>query len=154
MSHAPRSVNSTVFPARFEAMEEPRRAAKIICPPEEILLPVPGAVISGAREWTSIALHGQGKPDLPHRFPPFEEGAPRHDPLGILFSKLDMEQFQQCFMIRVARLLEALEGGVASDGETPRRSFDKVEGKSNEITGELRRAAIRDDPGTAAIGQA
>ena len=78
----PRSVNSTVFPARFEEMEEPRRAAKAICPPEEILLPVPGAVISGAREWTSIALHGQGKLDLPRRFPPFEEGAPRHDPSG------------------------------------------------------------------------
>ncbi len=130
MSHAPRSVNSTVFPARFEEMEEPRQVAKVICPPEEILLPVPGAVISGAREWTSIALHGQGKLDLPSRFSPFEEGAPRHDPSGILFSKLDMERFQQCFMIRVARLHEALEGCVASDGETPRRSFDTASDKA------------------------
>ncbi len=130
MSYAPRSVNSTVFPTRFEEMEEPRQVAKVICPLGKILLPVPCEVISGAREWTSIALHGQGKLDLPRRFPPFEEGAPSHDPSGILFSKLDMEQFQQCFMIRVARLHEALEGGVASDGETPRRSFDTASDKA------------------------
>ncbi len=130
MSHAPQSVNSTVFPARFEAMENPRQAAKVICPLEEILLPVPGAVISGARGWTSIALHGQGKLGLPRRFPPFEEGAPSHDPSGILFSKLDMEQFQQCFIAWIASLHDMPEGVVASDGETPRRSFDTTSDKA------------------------
>ena len=33
---------STVFLARFEEMEDPRQAAKVICPLAEILLPVPG----------------------------------------------------------------------------------------------------------------
>ena len=74
MSHAPRSVNSTVFLARFKEMEDPRQAAKVICPLEEILLPIPDAVISGARGWTSIALHGQRKLDLLRRFPPFGDG--------------------------------------------------------------------------------
>ncbi len=55
MSHAPQPVNSAVFLTRFEEVEDPRQAAKVICPLEEILLPVPGAVISGARGWTSVS---------------------------------------------------------------------------------------------------
>ena len=55
MSYAPQPVNSAVFLARFEELEEPRQAAKVICPLEEILLPVPCAVRSGARGWTSIS---------------------------------------------------------------------------------------------------
>ena len=93
------------------------------------------------------------------RFLPFENGTPSHDQLGILFSRLDMEQFQSCFISWVASLNETLEGVVAVDGKTLRRSFDtnsnqsaihmvsawacgpklvigqrKVDDKSNEIT--------------------
>ena len=41
-----------------------------------------------------------------------------------------MAQFQQCFMIGVTSLHEGFEGGVASDGETPRRSFDTTSDKA------------------------
>ena len=77
----------------------------------------------------------------------------------ILFSRLDMEVFQSCFINWVASLNETLEGVVAADGKTLRRSVDssssqaaihmvsawacdqklvlgqrKVDDKSNEIT--------------------
>ncbi len=44
--------------------------------------------------------------------------------LGILFSRLDMEAFQRCFIAWVASLHETPEGVVAIDGKTLRRSFD------------------------------
>ena len=116
-------------------------------------------MISGADGWTSIALYGQKKLEFLRRFLPFENGTPSHDQLGILFSRLDMEQFQSCFISWVASLNETLEGVVAVDGKTLRRSFDtnsnqsaihmvsawacgqklvigqrKVDDKSNEIT--------------------
>ena len=116
-------------------------------------------MISGADGWTSIALYGQKKLELLRRLLPYENGTPSHDQLGILFSRLDMEVFQSCFISWVASLNETLEGVVAADGKTLRRSFDssssqaaihmvsawacdqklvlgqrKVDDKSNEIT--------------------
>ena len=81
-------------------------------------------MISGADGWTSIALYGQKELELLRRFLPFENGTPSHDQLGILFSRLDMEEFQSCFISWVASLNETLEGVVAVDGKTLRRSFD------------------------------
>ncbi len=87
-----------VFLQYFEPVEDPRQAAKVLYPFEEILLLVLCAVITGADNWTSIALYGQKKLDVLRRFLPFVDGTPCHDQLGILFSRLDMEQFQQCFV--------------------------------------------------------
>ena len=69
-------------------------------------------------------IYGQKKLEFLRRFLPFENGTPSHDQLGILFSRLDMEQFQSCFISWVASLNETLEGVVAVDGKTLRRSFD------------------------------
>ena len=117
------------------------------------------AVISEADNWTSIALYGEKKLDLLRRFLPFADGTPCHDQLGLLFSRLDMEQFQQCFVTWVGALQGTINGVIAVDGKTLRRSFDaaankpaihvvsawaceqklvlgqrKVDDKSNEIT--------------------
>jgi predicted transposase YbfD/YdcC len=64
------------------------------------------------------------------RFLPFADGTPCHDQLGILFSKLDMEQFQQCFVNWVAGLHGTLDGVIAVDGKTLRRSFDTASNKA------------------------
>ena len=88
------------------------------------------AVISGAQGWVSIALYGRKKLDLLRRFLPFEEGTPSHDQLGILFSRLDMNQFQQCFINWASSLHDTLKGVIAVDGKTRRRSFDTTHGKA------------------------
>ena len=128
MSCTPKDVTACDFLTHFQAVADPRQRAKVIYPLDEILLLVLCAVISGADGWTSIALYGQKKLELLRRFLPFENGTPCHDQLGILFSRLDMEEFQRCFISWVASLNERLEGVVAVDGKTLRRSFDTGSG--------------------------
>ena len=159
MSCTPNDSTAPAFLTHFQSVEDPRQQGKVLYPLDEILLLVLCGVISGADGWTSIALYGQKKLELLRRFLPFENGTPSHDQLGILFSRLDMEEFQSCFISWVASLNETLEGVVAVDGKTLRRSFDtnsnqaaihmvsawacgqklvlgqrKVDDKSNEIT--------------------
>ena len=124
MSCTPNDPTAPNFLTHFQAVEDPRQQGKVLYPPEEILLLSLCGVISGADGWTSIALYGQNKLELLRRFRPFENGTPSHDHLGILFSRLDMEVFQSCFISWVASLNETLEGDVAVDGKTLRRSFD------------------------------
>ena len=102
MSHTRQNHPNPDFLAHFEAMEDPRQKAKILYPLDEVLLLVLCAVISGAQNWTSIALYGEKKLTLLRRFLPFVQGTPSHDQLGLLFSSLDMEAFQRCFMAWVA----------------------------------------------------
>ena len=159
MSCTPNDSTAPAFLTHFQAVEDPRQEGEVLYPLEEILLLVLCGVISGADGWTSIALYGQKKLELLRRLLPYENGTPSHDQLGILFSRPDMEVFQSCFISWVASLNETLEGVVAADGKTLRRSFDtsssraaihmvsawtcnqklvlgqrKVDDKSNEIT--------------------
>ena len=159
MSCTPNDPTAPAFLTHFQAVEDPRQVGKILYPLDEILLLVLCGVISGADGWTSIALYGQKKLELLRRFLPYENGTPSHDQLEILFSRLNMEEFQSCFISWIASLNETLEGVVAVDGKTLRRSFDtnsnqaaihmvsawscgqklvigqrKVDDKSNEIT--------------------
>ena len=116
------------FLTHFQAVEDPRQKGKILYPLKEILLLVLCGVISGGDGWVPIALYGQKKIELLRRFLPLENGTPSHDQLGILFSRLDIELFQSCFISWVASLNETLEGVVAVDGKTLRRSFDTSNG--------------------------
>jgi len=159
MSLSPVSNSTPVFLDYFTEVDDPRQTAKVLYPFDEILLLVLCAVISGADNWTSIALYGQKKLALLRRFLPFADGTPCHDQLGILFSRLDMEQFQQGFVTWVGALHGTLKGVIAVDGKTLRRSFNtatnkpaihmisawaceqklvlgqrKIDNKSNEIT--------------------
>ena len=124
MSCTPNDSTAPAFLTHFQSVEDPRQQGKVLYPLEEIFLLVLCGVISGADGWTSIALYGQKKLEVLRRFLPFENGTPSHDQLGILFSRLDMEEFQSCFISWVASLNETLEGVVAVDGKTLRRSFD------------------------------
>ena len=130
MSCTPKDHTACDFLTHFQAVADPRQSAKVIYPLDEILLLVLCAVTSCADSWTSIALYGEKKLELLRRFLPFENGTPCHDQLGILFSRLDMEEFQGCFISWVASLNERLEGVVAVDGKTLRRSFDTGSGKA------------------------
>ena len=61
--------------------------------------------------------------ELPH-------GIPSHDTFGDVFSRLDPEQFQQCFMAWTQAVADLVPGEVvAIDGKTVRRSHDRNSGK-------------------------
>ena len=145
MSQSSQDHPTFAFPRHFDGIEGPRRQAKVTWPLNEIFLLVSCAVISGSGGWTSIALHGEKKLEFlrRRRFLPFRDGTPchdqlghdqlGHDQLGMLFSRLDMEGFQRRFIAWLSSLHETLEGVVAIDGKTLRRSFDTNSSKAPSI---------------------
>jgi predicted transposase YbfD/YdcC len=117
------------------------------------------AVLCGAEDSTDMALFGRAKEDYFRQFLRLPHGIPSHDTFSRLFRLLDPGQFHACFLTFVQRFAENLQGVVAIDGKTLRRSFDRasaqsplhlvsawaadqrlvlgqiaVDGKSNEIT--------------------
>ncbi len=118
------------------------------------------ATICGADNWVDIALFGECKKEWLSTFLDLPFGIPSHDTFGRLFSELDHEQFQRCFIQWVQTSVTPKEGTlVAIDGKSLRGSRDdpksqraihmvnawctenqlvlgqfKTEEKSNEIT--------------------
>ncbi len=88
------------------------------------------AVICGADSWVHVELFGKSKEEWFRTFLELPHGIPSHDTFGEVFSRLDPEQFQQCFMEWTRAVAELLPGEVvAIDGKTARRSHDGQAGK-------------------------
>jgi len=121
--------HSIDFISHFSSLKDPRQQAKLLYPLDEVLLLTLCAVLSGAENWVAIAAFGRKKLAFLRRFLPFEDGTPSHDQLGIIFAALDGEQFQACFIGWAGGLKTTLDGVVAIDGKTLRRSFDRTSGK-------------------------
>ena len=88
------------------------------------------AVICGADSWVYVEMFGKSKEEWFRTFLDLPYGIPSHDNFGEVFSRLDPEQFQQCFMDwtqAVAVLLP--DEVVAIDGKTVRRSHDMGAGR-------------------------
>ena len=118
------------FLAHFARLEDPRQAAKTLYPLDEILLVSLCAVVCGADSWVEVARFGKLKLDFLRRFLPFTDGAPSHDTFGDVFSALAPEPFKDCFVAWTAALARHIEGVVAIDGKTLRRSFDRADGQA------------------------
>ena len=88
------------------------------------------AVICGAGSWVHVEMFGKSKEDWFRTFLDLPYGIPSHDTSGDVFSRLDPDRFQECFM-ECSRSVAGLLPGevVAIDGKTVRRSHDKVAGK-------------------------
>ena len=88
------------------------------------------ASICGADSWVHIELFGKSKEEWFRSFLELPNGIPSHDTFGYVFSRLDPEQFQRCFMDWTQGIAELLPGEVvAIDGKTVRRSYDGERGK-------------------------
>src|SRR5208282_1131941 len=118
-----------VFLSYFNDLQDPRQPGKVTYPLDEILLLCLLAVLAGAESFTEIALFGGKKLEFLRRFRPFKDGTPAHDHPGDILAVLDAEQFQRCFVARVAALTGASEGVIAIDGKTVRRSHQKKSSK-------------------------
>ena len=111
------------FLESFEDLADPRQRGKVLYPLDEVLLLVLLGVIAGCESWVEIARYGEKKLALLRRFRPFKDETPSHDQLGDIFSVLDAEQFQLCFVAWVAGLTGLGPEIIAIDGKTLRRSF-------------------------------
>ena len=82
----------------FETLEDPRidrcKRHQLL----DIIAIAICAVICGADSWVYIELFGKSKLEWFRTFLELPHGIPSHDTFGDVFSRLDPEQFQQCFM--------------------------------------------------------
>ena len=84
------------------------------------------AIICGADSWVHIEMFGRSKEEWSQTFLELPGGIPSHDTLGEVFSRLDPEQFQSCFMGWTREVAQLAPGEVvAIDGKTVRRSYDR-----------------------------
>jgi predicted transposase YbfD/YdcC len=146
------------FATCFEQLDDPR-ANNARHPLPELLLIAFCAVLCGGDDYSDMEEFGHAKQDYFRQFLHLPHGIPSHDTFARLFRLLDPAQFHACFLTFMQRFAKSLEGVVAIDGKTLRRSFDRasaqsplhlvsawaadqrlvlgqvaVDGKSNEIT--------------------
>ena len=90
--------------------------------------------ICGADSWVYVAMFGRSKEEWFRSFLDLPNGIPSYDTLrqaqGDVFSRLDPEQFQSCFVEWTQAVAALLPGEVvAIDGKTVRRSHDRRTGR-------------------------
>lgn len=89
------------------------------------------AVISGADGWDEIETYGKSKYRWFKIFLELPHGIPSHDTLGRVFSALEPEEFQKCFLNWIQSVSNLTKGEiVAIDGKTLRHSFDSASEKA------------------------
>ena len=117
------------------------------------------ATLCGADTWNEVSDWGIANEDWLSTFLELENGIPSHDTFNRVFQMIDSKKFHELFIEWTESIVEKVEGVVAIDGKTVRRSRDaqkdqkpihvvsawatelslvlgqeKVDEKSNEIT--------------------
>ena len=96
----------------------------------ELLLIALCTMLCGGEDCCDMALFGAAKEPFLRRFLRLKHGIPSHDTFSRVFRLLDPVPFEACFTRFMRRFAEGLQGVVAIDGKTLRRSFDRAAGKS------------------------
>jgi predicted transposase YbfD/YdcC len=82
-------------------------------------------MLSAADDWVSIEQYGNAKRDWFARFLSLPNGIPSHDTFNRVFSRMDPEQFMNCFLKWVSTIRSVFDHElIAVDGKTLRRSHD------------------------------
>lgn len=114
----------------FESLKDPRvertRRHKLM----DIMVISVMAVISYADGWDDIVEYAKVREEWLRTFLELPYGIPCADTFRRVFTALDPEQFQACFLSWVRSLVETTDGKlIAIDGKTVRHSFAGQEGK-------------------------
>ena len=114
----------------FDALEDPRIERRKRHKLLDIVAIAICATICGADSWVHVEMFGRSKEEWFRTFLELPGGIPSHDTFGQVFSRLDPEQFQSCFMDWTQEVAQLVQGEVvAIDGKTVRRSHDRNSGK-------------------------
>jgi predicted transposase YbfD/YdcC len=82
------------------------------------------AVICGADTWVDIESYGRAKYEWLKKFLELPNGIPSHDTIARVFSRLNPEEFQKCFLSWIQSISCFNPGEViAIDGKTLRHSY-------------------------------
>lgn len=122
-------IEKGAFLACFETVKDPRMNRQRKHELLDIIALTICAVISGADAWTEVERYGREKCDWLRTFLRLENGIPSHDTIGRVFCLLDPNELQEAFAQWVRTIAGRLEGVVAIDGKTARRSHDSASGK-------------------------
>ena len=114
----------------FAELDDPRTANARRHSLHDILVIALCTVISGGQTCTDMELFGHAKRDLLQSFLKLENGIPSHDTFSRVLGMLEPEAFGQWFIGFMGQFAEGLEGVVALDGKTLRRSYDRAAGQS------------------------
>ena len=114
----------------FAELDDPRAANARRHSLHDILFIALCTVVSGGQTCTDMELFGHAKRDLLQSFLGLENGIPSHDTFSRVLGMLDPEAFRQWFLGFMGQFGEGLEGVVALDGKTLRRSYDRAAGQS------------------------
>ena len=108
----------------FETLEDPRidrcKRHKLL----DIIAIAICAVICGADSWVYIELFGKSKEEWFRTFLELPNEIPSHDTFGDVFSRLDPEQFQQCFMAWIRAVSDLVPLRQAQGGSGGHRRQD------------------------------
>src|SRR3954447_10175320 len=115
------------------SIEDPRCAWKVEHRLLDILVIAVCAVLGEAEMFEDIALYGRCKEAWLRGFLALPNGIPSHDTFRRVFTLVDPDAFERCFLGWVRAVFRPGEDGprqVAIDGKTVRRSFDRKHGRS------------------------
>lgn len=115
------------FLTHFNYLEDPREDShKVRHQFHDILAITILATICGADGWTEICEFAQAQIEWLETFLELPNGVPSHDTFGRIFSLLDSERFESCFLAWIESLsIDVKNEFIAIDGKSLRGSHDK-----------------------------
>lgn len=122
------SIKTPAIIGYFSSVPDPRRKnhnTKLHSLTDIIVIAVL-AVVSGADTWDEIAAFGEEKKEWLAKFLELPNSIPSHDTFGRVFSILDHDAFEHCFINWVHDVQTVTKGSViAIDGKSVRRAHGK-----------------------------
>jgi predicted transposase YbfD/YdcC len=122
---------TTGFLRFFRDVPDPRTGNFIRHKLHELIVIAVLAVICGADGWVQVAFWGRCKAKWLATFLDLPGGIPSHDTFDRVFSMLDPNAFERCFLNWMAAVVDLSAGRLISiDGKAIRRSFEHAWDKS------------------------
>jgi predicted transposase YbfD/YdcC len=113
----------------FAQVEDPRVERTKLHRLRDIIIIAICGVLCGAEGWVEIEEFGRAKQAWFTDVLTLPNGIPSHDTFGRVFAHIDPKQFEASFVQWVQGLSKTVQGVIAIDGKTLRRSHDQAAGK-------------------------
>src|SRR5258708_9605719 len=113
----------------FAQVEDPRMERTKRHRLRDIIILAICGVICGAEGWVEIEEFGKAKEAWFTELLNLPNGIPSHDTFGRVFALIDPQQFEASFVQWVQGISQTVQGVIAIDGKTLRRSHDQAAGK-------------------------
>jgi predicted transposase YbfD/YdcC len=113
----------------FAQVKDPRVERTKLHRLRDIIIIAICGVICGAEGWVEIEEFGKAKEAWFTELLALPNGIPSHDTFGRVFAQLDPKQCEARFLQWVQGISQTVQGVIALDGKTLRRSHDRAAGK-------------------------